>query len=142
MPFARSYEWWYCRETSLRHRSLLDDIFFLFCCNTLVHLCLVIAMEFLLYTDTNFTLFHLLENVIEIACPCTVFSLSADLFNKLSFFQTLDCRVYRFLIHIAFLCNQSPWRKTTAFLFVAVSNEATVNGEFFRFQSKREYSVR
>ena len=83
-------------------------IFFLFCCNTLVLLCLVIATKILHYTDTNFTLFNLLENIIEIACPCSVFSLSADLFHKLPFFQALDCRVYRFLIHIAFLCDQPP----------------------------------
>lgn len=105
-------------------------IFFLFCCNSLVLLYLVSATKILHYTDTNFTLFYFLEDIVEIACPCSVLTLSADLFHKLPFFQALDCRVYRFLIYIAFLRDQPPWRKATVFLSVAMADKATVDGKF------------
>lgn len=66
----------------------------------------VIDMERLRYPHGIFTLFQKAGDIVKIACPRSVFTVSANLFNKSESRQAFDGCINGFLIHTAFYCNQ------------------------------------
>lgn len=66
----------------------------------------VIDKNLLHYPGGRFTLFQKAGNIVEIACPRSIFTMSTNLFNKSELRQTFDGRVNGFLIHTAFFRNQ------------------------------------
>lgn len=97
---------------------------------------LVTDMERLHYPDRIFTLFQEVGNIVEIACPCSIFTMSANLFHKTECGKIFNSRINCFPVHLAFFCNEPPRWKTGTSIIIAVPEQAAVYGKIFRLQSE------
>ena len=88
-----------------------------------------------------FTLFQKRNEMVHIARPRTVFSVAVILLDKTFWFQSLERRVNRFLIHAALVCYESAWRKTVVGVLIAVPKQTAIHEELFRFQFEIEYLI-
>ena len=79
--------------------------------------------------------------MIHIACPRTVLSVYAHLLYKSSRFKLLECRVNRFLIHAALVCDEAVRRKTVVGILIAVSEQTAIDNELLGLESKLEYLI-
>ena len=93
------------------------------------------------YPEGIFTLLQKRNEMVHIACPRTVFSVAMILLDKTFWFQSLERRVNRFLIHAALVCYESAWRKTVVGVLIAVPKQTAIHEELFRFQFEIEYLI-
>ena len=59
----------------------------------------VIDWKFLHYPERIFTLFQEVSNIVEIACPCSVLTVSANLLHKTKGRKIFDSRVNCFPVY-------------------------------------------
>ena len=88
-----------------------------------------------------FTLFQKRNEMVHIACPRTVFSVAVILLDKAFRFQSLECRVNRFLIHAALGCDEFARRTTVVGVLIAVPKQTAIHEELFRLQFEIEYLI-
>ena len=131
---AFQIQFWFFRMALISFLSVVIDL------SESCSMGLVVDRNLLHYPGGRFTLFQEVGNIVEIACPRSVFTMPTNLFNKSESRQIFDSRINRFLIYTAFFCNQSSWRKALHF-FVAVIKQTTVNGKISRLQSQLKYFI-
>lgn len=93
------------------------------------------------YPDRIFTLFQEVGNIVEIACPCSIFTMSANLFYKTDVDKSFNCRVNCFPIHTTFFCYKPPGRKTGTGIIVAVPEQTAIYDKVPRLQPELKDSV-
>jgi len=104
----------------LRSVGTAPYIFFFSVSNSLALFNLLWDKNFRSHPEGIFTLLQKRNEMVHIACPRTVFSVAVILLDKTFRFQSLECRINRFLIHAALVGNESARWETVVGIFIAV----------------------